>query len=244
MMRAPAYCLAALLTQLITVPTAAFAQTCPEPLASARRLVLVIADGLTTSTASVQRFERAAANAPWRANGGATSALIGLKGMAWSQAFRSLARNGEPIKVDGDKRIPAGVYRIGASFGFAASPRPGYLRVRDGMVCVDDPSSPAYNTITSRAQVGWKVHGENMWRVPDYRSGLVVDYPIDAKARAGSCIFIHVWLPNKTGTAGCVALPEPELIALQDFAEPGAVLAVLPRHALGRLGACLPAAAP
>ncbi len=83
-----------------------------------------------------------------------------------------------------------------------------------------------------------------MWRVPDYRSGLVVDYPIDAKARAGSCIFIHVWLPNKTGTAGCVALSEPELIALQDFAEPGAVLAVLPRQALGRLGACLPAATP
>jgi hypothetical protein len=69
MMRAPAYCLVGLLTQLITVPTAAFAQTCPEPLASARRLVLVVADGMTTSTASVQRFERAAAVLPRHALG-------------------------------------------------------------------------------------------------------------------------------------------------------------------------------
>jgi len=111
--------------------------------------------------------------------------------------------------------------------------------VHDGTVCVDDPSSANYNTTISRAQVGWKVHGENMWCVPDYRNGLFVEYPTDAKARAGSCIFIHVWLPGKTGTAGCVALPELEVVALQDFAEPGAVLAVLPRHALDRLGGCL-----
>ena len=86
------------------------------------------------------------------------------------------------------------------------------------MTCVDDLSSPAYNTITSRAKVGWKVHGENMWRVPEYRRGLLVDYPTDRKARAGSCIFIHLQLPGKTGTSGCVALPEPQLEALQDFA--------------------------
>jgi len=34
-------------------------------------------------------------------------------------------------------------------------------------------------------------------------------------------------------------VPEPQVVELQDFAEPGAVLAVLPEQARGRLS-CLP----
>jgi L,D-peptidoglycan transpeptidase YkuD (ErfK/YbiS/YcfS/YnhG family) len=79
-----------------------------------------------------------------------------------------------------------------------------------------------------------------MARIPQYRRGLLVDYPTDAKARAGSCIFIHLRLPAAKGTHGCVALPEPQLEALQDFSASGAVLAVLPRQALDRFKGCLP----
>ncbi len=165
-------------------------------------------------------------------------ALIGLNGVGWAYAFRSFARPGEPVKIDGDKRVPAGFYKIGRPFGFGPSQRPRYMRVFEGMTCVDDPRSPDYNTITSRAEVGWQVHGENMWRVPEYRRGLLVDYPTNRTARAGSCIFIHVRRPDAKGTAGCVALPEPQLEALQDFAEGGAVLAVLPRQALERFKGC------
>src|SRR5579872_4522002 len=218
---------------LLLAPQVASAQSsCPAPLASARRLVLVTAESMSTPAASMRRFERAAINAPWNEIGGAQSVLIGHKGMAWAHAFRSFARAGEPVKLDGDKRAPAGFYSIGRSFGFAASTRPGYLHVRAGTVCVDDPSSRAYNTITTRSAIGWKVHGENMWRVSAYSHGLVVNYPTDAKARAGSCIFIHVRLPSATGTSGCVAAPEPQVEALQDFAQDGAVLAVLPEKSL------------
>lgn len=217
------------------------AQSCPEPLASARRLVLVTADGFRTSKATLQRFERAAADEPWRALGGAEPALIGRAGMAWSHFFRAFSARGEPRKVEGDKRAPAGLYRIGQGFGTLPPNRTGYVHVAEGMTCVDDVSSPAYNTITSRAQVGWKVSGENMWRAPEYVRGLLVDYPTDAGARAGSCIFIHARVPGKTGTGGCVALPLARVEALQDFAAPGAVLAILPRQALQRFKGCLPA---
>jgi D-alanyl-D-alanine dipeptidase len=225
----------------VLISQAAFAQTCPEPLASARRLVLVTSQGLSTPNATIQRFERGAPGEPWRPVSGPQSALIGKNGMAWSYAFRAFAGRGEPVKVDGDKRAPAGFYRIGSSFGFAASSRPNYLHIRDGTVCVDEPASVAYNTITTRAKVGARVHGENMWRVPAYRHGLVVDYPTDRSKRAGSCIFIHIRLPSATGTAGCVAVPEAQVLELQDFAEPGAVLAVVPDEARSRLKACLPA---
>ncbi len=153
------------------------------------------------------------------------TALIGRRGVGWGHAFRRFARKGEPVKVEGDKRAPAGFYKIGSSFGFAAAQRAGYLRLAEGMTCVDDPASPAYNTIVSRMLVGNKVHGENM-SVPEYRRGLLVDFPTDRKARAGSCIFIHLQLPAGTGTSGCVALPEPQLEALQDFVQDGAVLAL------------------
>ena len=225
---------------MLIAPVAAQAQSCPQPLASAKRLVLVVAPRLSSTTASMRRFERAWPGAPWHEVGGPVSALIGHKGVAWAHAFRAYAREGEPIKVDGDKRAPAGFYKVSRSFGFAPSRRRGYLRITAGTVCVDDPASRAYNTITSRAKVGWKVHGENMWRVRAYRRGLLVDYPTDRKARAGSCIFIHVWLPGKTGTAGCVALPEPQVATLQDFVQGGAVLAVLPKQALARFKGCLP----
>jgi L,D-peptidoglycan transpeptidase YkuD (ErfK/YbiS/YcfS/YnhG family) len=224
----------------LIAPQAALAQSCPEPLASARRLVLVAANTMSSTSASVQRFTRAAPNATWQQDGGPATVLIGYNGIGWAQAFRSFARAGEPVKVDGDKRVPAGFYKIGRSFGFSASRRPGYLRIAEGLVCVNDAASPAYNTITSRAKVGWKVHGENMWRVPEYRRGLLVDYPTDAKTRAGSCIFIHTRLPGASGTGGCISLPEPQVAALQDFAQTGAVLAVVPRQALGRFKGCLP----
>ena len=216
------------------------AQTCPAPLADAHKLVLVTTRDRASTGATAQRFPRANPHAPWKPDGGPVSAIVGHNGMGWSNAFRSFAKDGEPTKVDGDKKVPAGFYKIGRPFGFEHSSLKGYLRLSEGTVCVDDPRSRAYNTITTRAKVGDKVHGENMWRVPDYSRGLVVDYPTDAHNRAGSCIFIHNWLPGKTGTAGCVAVRAPVVIKLQEFAQGGAVVAVLPKQALDRFKGCLP----
>jgi L,D-peptidoglycan transpeptidase YkuD (ErfK/YbiS/YcfS/YnhG family) len=216
-------------------------QTCLLSAQDVRRVVLVTAPTMNTLAATAQLFERDAADAPWRVVHVAEPAVLGLAGMAWGVGFRHLARDGEPVKAEGDMRTPAGIYRIGRSFGFDASSRPGYLRLEPGQtVCVDDPSSAAYNTITSRAALGSKVHAEDMGRVELYRRGLVVDYPTDAAAKGGSCIFIHVWRAADRGTTGCIALPAPRVAALQDFAERGAVLAVVPQGALDRFAGCLP----
>jgi L,D-peptidoglycan transpeptidase YkuD (ErfK/YbiS/YcfS/YnhG family) len=230
--------LAALLPQAIAP---ALGQTCLGPAQDVRRLVLVTAPTMNTSAATAQLFERDAAEAPWRAVHVAEPATLGLAGMAWGVGFRHLARDSEPLKIEGDMRTPAGIYRIGRSFGFDASSRPGYLRLERGKtVCVDDPSSAAYNTITLRAALGSKVHAEDMGRIELYRRGLVIDYPTDAAAKGGSCIFIHVWSAADRGTAGCIALPAPRVAALQDFAERDAGLAVMPQRALGRFAGCLP----
>jgi L,D-peptidoglycan transpeptidase YkuD (ErfK/YbiS/YcfS/YnhG family) len=68
----------------------------------------------------------------------------------------------------------------------------------------------------------------------------VVDYPTDAKARGGSCIFIHIKRASLAPTAGYVALPEERVAAWQTFSEPGVVLATAPQGALDRFSGCLP----
>jgi L,D-peptidoglycan transpeptidase YkuD (ErfK/YbiS/YcfS/YnhG family) len=221
-------------------------KSCPEPLASARRLALVTTDGFSTPQATMRLYERATPQSAWRPVSAAQPAQVGRTGIAWSHFFRAASQPGEPIKVEGDKRAPAGFFRLGKSFGFAMSIRPSYTRISEGITCVHDVSSPAYNTITTRAAVGNVVRGENMWRVPEYSRGLFVEYPTDARSRAGSCIFVHLQVAGKNGTGGCVALPPARLEALQDFSaqefgKPGAVLAILPRSAVSRFAGCLPA---
>jgi L,D-peptidoglycan transpeptidase YkuD (ErfK/YbiS/YcfS/YnhG family) len=218
-----------------------FAQSCPAPLANATKLVLITAASMKDTQATMRLYERTSPGDVWRPRTSIEAAVVGRAGMGWAPFFSQLARLKEPIKVEGDKRAPAGLFSIGRSFGIPQSSRANYLQLTPGTTCVDDPSSPAYNTITSRARIGPNVRGEDMSRAASmYRRGLLVNYPTDAKRKAGSCIFIHVWYSSTVGTAGCVALPEARVEMLQEFSEGGAVLAILPRQALGRLTGCIP----
>jgi D-alanyl-D-alanine dipeptidase len=167
--------------------------------------------------------------------------VLGAKGAAWGHGFHHLAKPGDPLKREGDKRTPAGVFAFGRPFGFAPSPLPGFLHLQPDTVCVDDPSSDAYNTITAHGNVGDRVSVESMHSGSLYRRGIVVRYLTSASLRSGSCIFIHVWKSPTAGTAGCIALPEARVAALQEFAvDPTAVLAVLPNPASESLARCLP----
>jgi len=201
---------------------------------------------MAANNSTARLFERTSPAEAWKAISPAEPVMLGKAGMAWGIGFQQMASPGEPKKVEGDGRTPAGIYPIGVSFGFAASPRPGHIQIVRDTVCVDDPASPAYNSITSRKIVGTKVHGENMRKVSRYRRGLIVDYPTDANARGGSCIFIHIQRSPTSPTEGCIALPEERIAAWQDFSEPGAVLVTVPQDGLAfnRLAGCLPALAP
>jgi hypothetical protein len=218
------------------------AEICPGPIAEASRLVLVTTPSMDTALATLQLFTRRSADKPWKRVSAAEPAVVGAAGLGWGYPFLDVKEGEEPEKVEGDTRTPAGFFRIGRSFGFGPSTRPGYIEVKSGeTVCVEDPSSPFYNTITKRSEIG-SVEADDMRSSPLYRSGLFVDYPSDRASRRGSCIFIHIWSAPDTGTAGCVGLPEPRVRALQKFSQAGAVLAILPDTALDRFAGCLPAA--
>ena len=202
---------------------------------------LVTANNMQTSAARLVLYSRESRAAPWRWLGPAQAVRLGEYGMAWGAGFMQFAHRGEPVKHERDWRTPAGIYRIGAPFGFAPSKRAGYVRIRAGETfCVDDVKSTAYNTITTIARAGRHVSGERMRNFPEYRHGLFIDYPSNYSKPAGSCIFIHIWSAPGEATAGCIAMPEKKVEALQNFAQDGAVLAVLPKQALDRFKGCLP----
>jgi L,D-peptidoglycan transpeptidase YkuD (ErfK/YbiS/YcfS/YnhG family) len=217
-------------------------QSCPPPLDAALRLVLVTTPDMESSKARLQLFERSSATASWRPVSAGEPAMVGKMGLAWGYSFLSYKRNGEPEKVEGDKRTPAGFFKLGPSFGFAQVKRDNYVAVEPGQtVCVEDAASASYNTITTRARLEPGTKVDIMSDTSLFRNGIFVDYPSDRQTRRGSCIFIHIWRTPDTKTSGCVALPEPRVQALQSFAQAGAVLGVLPETARERFSGCLPA---
>ena len=116
------------------------AATCPAPIAQASRLVLVTTQSMDAALATLQLFTRRSANMPWKRVSAAEPAVVGKAGLGWGYPFVNFKENEEPEKFEGDDRTPAGFFRIGPSFGFAPSRRPGYIELKSGeTVCVEDP---------------------------------------------------------------------------------------------------------
>ncbi len=218
---------------------------CPPLLKNAQRILVVATPDMGSIKASLRRFERSAPGRSWRQVGAVVPAVVGLTGLGWAPG-EAAAPADQPRKREGDKRTPAGLFRLGCPFGLAPARLPGYLRLEpDRDICVDDPASPHYGEIIPRDEAP-KVHGEDMGRVSPYRRGFVIDYPVVAATRSGSCIFLHVWRGPDNGTVGCVAMAEPAVATLQDWARPGDVIAILPKPRADKVLACLapPAASP
>ncbi len=216
----------------------------PEPEAAipsdARRLVVVATDGFDSNDAQIATFVRETGEASWRQVGSSEPARVGRAGVGWGYTFRNFARADEPLKREGDKRAPAGLFRLGATFGDGLGAGAGHMQLTDGQhFCVDDTASESYSEIVPLDTVSEGTSGEKMWAIDLYRRGIVVDYPTSREAKSGSCIFIHVWRTPDTPTAGCVAASEETVKRLQDWtqvAEGGVYLAIVPQGAAARLG--------
>src|SRR3954468_7392713 len=92
---------------LLIVPELAQAETCPSVMNDATRLALVTANGMNTSAATLALYSRDNGAAPWKPLGTAQPVTLGERGMAWGTGFTQLARRGEPVKNEHDRRTPA-----------------------------------------------------------------------------------------------------------------------------------------
>ncbi len=160
----------------------------------------------------------------------ATLSLWSRRAGCWHRAagpwVAHLGRSGlSARKREGDGATPTGTYHFGTTvYGIAANPgvRFAYHRLVCGDWWDEDPSSKAYNTfqhVTCGASPAFGGGSEALWRIsPQYRYFAVIDYNARPIVRGrGSAIFLHVAVGT---TAGCVSLPELQLLQLLRWLRP------------------------
>jgi len=216
-----------------------------SPWQSSRQLVLVTVADWNTDHGVLRTFTRGAHG--WVAAGVAAPVTIGKTGAGWGVGLNAPQRGG-PVKHEGDNRSPAGVFRIGDTFGYAASVDTAmpYLALNATEYCVDVSGAAHYNRIVDANVVGAdavKGSTEPMRRDlhldgdQRYRMGFVIEQNPQAKPQAGSCIFAHLWKSPTDSTAGCTAMTPSVMQSLLAWLRPEdePIFVLLPRHEYERL---------
>jgi D-alanyl-D-alanine dipeptidase len=148
--------------------------------------------------------------------------VIGKGGLERAKGFNLLPALGGSYKKEGDGCSPAGFFGIGPAFGYAASDsakwiRFPYLEATGDLLCVDDSDSYYYNRllIKDTAKQDWKSFEQMHRSDEDYRWGLFVQYNYPKTISGnGSCIFIHIWQNADSGTVGCTAMAESDILSI------------------------------
>lgn len=212
----------------------------------ARQMVLVTVPGWNAIQGTLRTYERADGG-KWHEVGVSEPVVIGHNGAGWGIGL-SPAQRGGPQKHEGDGRSPAGVFRIGTAFGYAAHADTAmpYLALTATDYCMDVSGSPLYNRIADEAKVGkaaLKGSSEPMRRDlhfhgdQRYRLGFVIEHNPDGVPNGGSCIFGHLWKAPDAGTTGCTAMNPGTMRRVLSWLKPQAhpVFVLLPRSEYARL---------
>lgn len=186
------------------------------PLSPSRQLLVVKTADWTSSTAALQRYQRATTAADWQPVGAPIPVSLGRTGLGWGIGCHPAGTGNGPTKREGDGRAPAGIFAISELFGsggpdspLARAARLPYRCTTDSLKCIDDPASAHYNRFVDVATQpirDWTSHEDMRRADARYEVGAVIAHnrcpPV---AGAGSCIFLHVWQAAGLPTAGCTA---------------------------------------
>jgi L,D-peptidoglycan transpeptidase YkuD (ErfK/YbiS/YcfS/YnhG family) len=237
----------ALLTLAVTLAGAAHAATARTPWHDSRQLVLVVTPDWNADHGTLRTFVRDGEG--WREARAATPVTIGKNGAGWGLGLNApQADAGGPVKREGDNRSPAGVFRIGDTFGYAAriDTAMPYLALNATEYCVDVSGARHYNRIVDAKVVGdaavkgstepmrRDLHADGDQR---YRMGFVIEQNPQAIPHGGSCIFGHLWKSPSSATAGCTAMTPATMQSLLAWLKPedAPVFVLLPQAEYERL---------
>ena len=213
---------------------------------NADQMVLVTVPDWNTIEGTLRTYQRDRGNA-WHEVGSAQPVVIGQSGSAWGLGLNQAQANG-PQKHEGDGRSPAGVFRIGTTFGYGAHTETAmpYRALTATDYCMDVSGTPLYNRIADTAKVGetaLKGSSEPMRRDlhfhgdQAYRIGFVIEHNPAGVAHGGSCIFAHLWSSPTTGTTGCTAMTPSTMQRLLAWLKPQdhPIFVLLPQDEYARL---------
>ena len=150
----------------------------------------------------------------------------------WEMAFEpikaTIGTNGfapEGEKREGDGRTPSGTYPLKLTFGYveSAKTKMPYRQASADDIWVDDPNADDYNRWVKKSETRSTSY-EIMKRDDNlYKYGIVIEYNTDPVIKGnGSAIFLHIWKGEGTTTAGCVAVPEEDIIKILGWLDPAA----------------------
>lgn len=213
----------------------------------ARQLVLVTVADWNADHGTLRAFTRGRHG--WVAAGISAPVTIGRHGAGWGLGLNAPRRDG-PLKHEGDSRSPAGVFRIGQVFGYAASANTTmpYRVLSATDYCVDVAGAKHYNRIVDANVVGAaavKGSTEPMRRDihlngdQHYRLGFEIEQNWQQKPGAGSCIFGHLWTSPTDTTVGCTAMAPAVMQSLVAWLKPQRkpIFVLLPQSAYLKLRA-------
>jgi len=125
-----------------------------------------------------------------------------------------IGKNGSSAnKIENDNKTPLGIFKLGKAFGFTKpTTKLDFIKLKQNTTCVDDTNSKYYTKIINTT----KNIGEKMFSLKHaYQLGIVVQYNSNPTIKnKGSCIFLHIWKNNHTGTAGCIAMSKENIMWL------------------------------
>jgi L,D-peptidoglycan transpeptidase YkuD (ErfK/YbiS/YcfS/YnhG family) len=251
-----------LLTSLLLGATATLALSAQAATAQSgvfvrsTQMIVVTTSSWNAVDGRLQRFGRNASHEKWQPVGKPISIVVGRNGMGWGLGLLATDAPGirnaaDPVKKEGDGKSPAGIFALGAAFGYAPQPLPGlklpYLSLTPSTECVDDVRSKHYNRIVDHSTVSsdWNSSEHMRDAGQSYKWGVVIDHnsivqisnghpPVPA---GGSCVFMHIWGGSGQGTAGCTAMPQSELEGVLRWLDPARkpLLVQMPAEDYGRL---------
>ncbi len=145
----------------------------------------------------------------------------------WKSVFPQLdamvGMNGvSPNKVEGDRKSPAGIFKITQAFGTAAKPtglKLPYTRTTKDHYWVDDSASLDYNRMVyydGDPYTRW--NSFERLTLSCYKYALVIDYNMNPVIKKkGSAIFLHKYSGQKKGSLGCTEIAEQDLIKILNW---------------------------
>ncbi len=185
----------------------------------ARQLIVVITNGWDNLQGRLYVFNKY--HGKWVLQF-SNAVVVGSKGLGIGDGIIPLTISDAPVKKEGDKKSPAGIFTIGTAFGYAnkkdaAWIKNPYVPAFDTLICVDDMRSTNYNRLIDKDSAKTDYNSfEYMHRKDDYyKWGLFINHNSGkVVAGDGSCIFMHIWKNDHEGTDGCTAMKEANILRI------------------------------
>lgn len=198
------------------------ASLCAQVPKNSTQAIVGVTSGWNSSHVTLRVYQKNGNS--WQPVGTAWKGRLGKSGLAWGFGIHPNIQTGAPIKREGDKRAPAGIFKIGGAYGYAAQihkqPALTYRKVTVRDLWVEDRTSPNYNrhmvldhtpasTWEKKAQMRQGDHAHSLKLYIGHNDAILGGKPVPGR---GSAIFFHIWRGGGSkSTAGCTTMEESQL---------------------------------